>query len=119
MRLLLAGVLLVLTGCGEAQNEAAQIVGGDVARGRELADERGCGTCHTIPGIRDARGRVGPILRGIGSRAYIAGRLENSPENLVAWIMAPTAIDPQTAMPTLGLDEEEARDIATYLFTLR
>lgn len=32
-----------------------------------------CGACHVIPGIRGARGRIGPPLNEYGKRVYIAG----------------------------------------------
>ena len=46
------------------------------------------------------------------------GRLNNTPDNLVAWIVDPHAIDPQNAMPPTGVDAREARDMAAYLYTL-
>jgi cytochrome c1 len=32
------------------------------------------------------------------------------------WLQDPQAIRPQTAMPNLGVGEEDARDIAAYLY---
>jgi cytochrome c1 len=72
-----------------------------------------------IPGIEGADGLVGPPLIHFGSRVYIAGEVTNTPEHLLAWIEAPQAIEPGTAMPNLGVSEAEARDIAAYLYTLR
>jgi cytochrome c1 len=40
------------------------------------------------------------------------------PDRLVPWILDPRALDPDTAMPGLGLTEREARDAAAYLYTL-
>lgn len=88
----------------------------DVGRGREAIVRHGCGACHVIPGIRTATGRVGPRLNGIGGQVYVAGVLPNTPENLVRWIRFPQDINPRTAMPNLGVSEQEARDIAAYLF---
>lgn len=48
----------------------------------------------------------------------IAGVMPNTPGNLQAWIEAPQAIVPGNAMPNLGLNDNEARDIAAYLYTL-
>jgi cytochrome c1 len=45
--------------------------------------------------------------------------LHNTPENMIRWIEDPQAVDSLTAMPTLGLSDREARDIAAYLYTLR
>jgi cytochrome c1 len=76
---------------------------------------QGCGACHVIPGIRMAQGRVGPELRDLRRQVYIAGSLPNTPENLVAWVRQPQHIDPATAMPNLGLTQQDAADIAAYL----
>ena len=62
-----------------------------------------------------AQVHVGPPLAGMASRALIAGKLANTPEHLVRWIRDPQRVDPETAMPTLGVDERDARDIAAYL----
>lgn len=93
--------------------------GGDVARGRHVIEDRECGTCHTIPGIRGANGLVGPPLYWFSRRTYIAGELPNTPENLVRWVRSPQSVEPNTAMPTIGLSDQEARDVAAYLYTLR
>jgi len=53
------------------------------------------------------------------SRVYVAGVLNNTPDNLVRWISDPKAIDERTAMPNVGVSESEARDIAAYLYSLR
>ena len=62
---------------------------------------------------------MGPDLAGFGRRAYIAGRLPNRPALLTQWLRNPTAVDPQTAMPDLGVSQEEALHMAAYLYTLR
>lgn len=61
---------------------------------------------------------VGPPLMEWARRGYVAGRLPNAPENLVAWLRDPQAISPGSAMPNLGLTAAEARDAAAYLYTL-
>lgn len=95
------------------------VEGGDPEAGRRAIVAYGCGGCHAIPGIRTARGVVGPPLRAMGARAYVAGNLPNTPDNLVAWIMDPQDIEPGTAMLDLSVTEEDARAIAAYLYTLR
>jgi cytochrome c1 len=69
-----------------------------------------------VPG---ANSTVGPSLSGISGRPYIAGVLTNSPTNLLRWILHPQQVDPLTAMPDVGLSETDARDIASYLYTLK
>ena len=96
-----------------------QVSGGDPARGRRVLQEYGCEACHTIPGVPGATADVGPTLEEFAYRTYIAGSLPNTPENLIAWIMAPQAIRPDTAMPDMGVTEADARDIAAFLATVR
>jgi cytochrome c len=92
------------------------MTGGDPDRGHDVITRAGCGTCHQIPGIPGARGQVGPPLKGVSARVYLAGRLDNTPENLAQWIRDPKGVDPLTAMPALGLSEQEARDATAYLY---
>ena len=99
--------------------EAEALTGGDVEAGRVAVKTYGCDVCHTIPGVVDARGLVGPTLTQIASRIYIAGVLTNTPDNLIEWIQNPPGVDPRTAMPNLGVEGTAVRDIAAYLYTLR
>lgn len=94
------------------------VPGANPERGRELIRGYGCGACHRIPGVRNATGRVGPPLNRMSEQVYVAGVLPNTPENLIFWIADPKKVDPQTAMPDLGVSEQEARDIAEYLYRL-
>ena len=96
-----------------------QATGGDVKIGEHLIYSYGCGACHVIPGVAEANGRLGPTLRGFGSRYYVAGLLVNTPQNLFRWVSKPQEVDPATAMPDLGVTEQQARDIAAYLYTLQ
>jgi putative membrane protein len=111
---------LLLAGCDDSAAAAAKLrVGGDAKRGTELIRAYGCAGCHTIPGIAGADGLVGPPLTSLSRRAYLAGLLVNTPENLVAWLRAPQTIVPGNVMPDMGLSEGDARDIATYLYTIK
>jgi len=49
--------------------------GGDADRGKALILQFDCGSCHTIPGVRGARGLVGPPLLWFARRTFIAGLL--------------------------------------------
>lgn len=93
--------------------------GGDPRRGRAAIHEYGCGACHVIPGVRGANGRVGPRLDGIREQIYVGGVLPNGPDTMADWLRRPREINPLTAMPNLGVTEQDARDITAYLFTLR
>ena len=39
-------------------------------------------------------------------------------DNLIQWIRNPQKFVPGNAMPALGIDERDARDIAAYLYSL-
>jgi cytochrome c len=93
-------------------------VAGDAAHGRQLIQGYGCGACHTIPGVHNANGLVGPPLIYFRRRTMIAGELPNTPDNLARWIENPRAVEPNTAMPDLGLAPDQAYDIVAYLYTL-
>ena len=93
--------------------------GGDADRGRAAIVEHHCGACHVIPGVRGAKGVVAPPLTQFALRSYIAGRVPNTPSNLIVFIENPRQIDPGVAMPALGVGGQEARDVAAYLYTLR
>lgn len=90
----------------------------DAERGKTDIVRYGCGSCHTVEGIRTARGLVGPPLTGLRSRMYIAGMLRNSPPNLVRWIHNPKEVNPLTAMPALGVSDQDAADIAAYIYSI-
>lgn len=77
-----------------------------------------CSSCHTVPGVPVAVGKVGPSLRNIAKQSMIAGKLPNTPDNMTRWLMHPQKIDPGNAMPEVGLTEKQARAVVAYLETL-
>ena len=91
----------------------------DPARGKRAIDQYACATCHQIPGVVGANAPVGPPLDAMGTRGWIAGALPNTPDNMVRWLRHPQAVSPKSAMPDLGMNERDARDIAAFLATLR
>jgi len=106
-----------LVGCQTRQTKsAAQFAGGSPEAGREKIAYYGCSTCHEIPGIRNAKGRVGPSLRDIADQTYLAGALPNTPQNMSLWIQKPREVEPHTAMPDMGVSDQDARDITAYLY---
>lgn len=95
------------------------VPGGSPERGRQAIPRYGCGACHTIAGVPGAQGKVGPRLADLNERVMIAGRLANTPDNLMHWIQYPQSVSPGTAMPNMAVTDADARDIAAYLLTLR
>ena len=112
-----AGVLLV--GCGEKEAGPVRPVIGNAAHGAIWITREGCGSCHQIPGVMHANGLVGPPLYHFSHRTIVAGYLPNTPDNLVHWIQDPQGVAPGNAMPDGGLNTQQARDIAAYLYTLK
>jgi len=93
--------------------------GGDPEAGRSKIRNYGCQACHTIPGVTGADTWVGPPLMHWSRRMYIAGELPSTPENLARWLQHPLQVEPKTAMPDMGVTEQDSRDIAAYLYTLK
>lgn len=63
-----------------------------------------CVACHSLGGVG---GAIGPALDGVGDRfdrAY-----------LMKWLANPQAVKPGTKMPTLGLTEEQRKELVTFL----
>ena len=128
--ILIAMAVVLLAGAGvyagyqvklseEVRARAIALTGGDPDFGQRLTQRYGCASCHTIPGVPGADGKVGPTLQGFAARVYIGGVVTNTPDSLVRWIENPRSIDPMTAMPVTGISRDEARHVAAYLYTLR
>lgn len=110
---------LLVAACGGPPDDAPRLPGADADRGRALIGEVGCGACHAIPGVDWPRGTVGPALEGFAERGLIAGRFPNRPEVLADWVRDAPSMAPETGMTPMPLNEQEARDVAAYLYTLR
>lgn len=115
---LLLAIQVILVACSK-QNEqwAREITNGDPDRGRAALTSYGCIACHSIPGVRGATALAAPPLIGMAQRGYIAGMLENTPNNLRRWIQHPRHVNPQTSMPEQGVTDQDASDMAAYLYT--
>ena len=106
-------VFSLLAGCARPAGDAA--LAGDPDAGAAAIVRQACGSCHNLPGIQDANGRVGPSLAHFGLQRLIAGQLPNRPDTLRRFLADPQAVAPGIAMPNQGLTESEIRDIAAYL----
>ena len=84
-----------------------------------LLKTKACGSCHIIPGVEGAYGKIGPTLKGLRDRARIVdGTMENNAENLKEWLKNPKSIKSGTLMPNMGLTDDEIRIVIEYLNTL-
>lgn len=68
----------------------------------------GCNGCHKIA---EEGGKVGPALDRAGYRL--------NPTWVYRWLRNPQAMKPDTRMPSLGLNDADAKAVALYLKTLR
>jgi cytochrome c len=108
--------VLALAGCGGGATKPQAVPGGDAERGKRLIEHYGCGGCHEIGGVRRANANIGPTLEHFREKQVIAGKLRNTPDDVARWIMNPQKILPGNLMPDLGVRNDEARDIAAYLY---
>jgi cytochrome c oxidase subunit II len=98
--------------------ESAEPAAGPAADGKAIFAGSACVGCHTIRGV--SAGTLGPDLTTFGSRHTLAaGILPTTVDNVAAWIKDPAAIKPSAKMPALGLTDEQARAVATYLIGLK
>ena len=111
----------------EEQQEKAHepVAGSPEEKGRKVFLEKGCVACHTVTGVAElapgARSRTsGPNLTHVGSRTRIAANtLDNNIDNLAKWVKNPQSIKPAALMSNLGLSDDDAKAVATYLFSLK
>ena len=112
----------LLTGCGQKPSQSATTTLPDPARGKAAIARYGCAVCHEIPGVPhqgSAPPTVGPSLAAFPQIPVIGKKLPNTPENAARWIEHPQEVSPTTAMPNLGVSPADARDIVSYLETLK
>jgi len=120
----LAALVATLTWWNERraaiEREAQGSTGGRIEQAVPLMLANGCAGCHTISGVPGAPGQVGPALdSALSGKVYIAGNLPNTPANMIEWLRFSRDIQPRTAMPSTGISEQDARDMAASLYALR
>ena len=88
-----------------------------------------CFSCHTVKGVRIARGTKGPNLTHVAGRRHIAaGLILNNQANLRRWLEDPDEVKPGNTMavealiytdPERRLSEPEISALVAYLQTLK
>lgn len=100
----------------------AAVAFGDATRGRALLEDKRCGSCHRFTGVEPLPMTAPPSL----SPDVLARGMKLAPDlaltrdrfvkaRLVEWIANPRQLKPDTAMPTLDVTDEQARDMAAYI----
>lgn len=84
-------------------------------RGQTVLRQYACENCHRIDDMVGPDTHIGPSLLHWSQRKYIAGVLPNTRDNLVRWIVSPHEVSPGTLMPSLGVPQAHAQEMATYL----
>ncbi len=87
--------------------------------GRALFISKACTSCHTVQGMPEAQGKVGPELTHQASNSLIAGVLPNTDDNLKKWLKDPAAVKPETIMPNQNLTDREIDALIAFLQTLK
>lgn len=109
---LLAGSLLPWGRGAVAGGQGGGVtVAGDAAYGRVLFQAKGCAQCHLHGGVPGS-GKFG------GGYPKAAPELTNRPGDPTyqrAWLRDPQAVDPQAAMPNLGLSDAEIDALVAFL----
>ena len=119
LRLSACALALVTTACADKTDAPRVLAGADPSRAVTIMERAGCGACHAVPGLEWPAGSLGPSLDGFGGSPLIAGRLPNQPAVLTSFLRDAPSLLPDTAMPAMPLTQDEARDVAAYLYTLR
>ena len=89
-------------------------------RGRDVFEQHGCAGCHAVRDATDERGArtdvAGPDLTHVASRATLAaGTVDNTTDNLTAFLRDPDAVKDGTLMPTADLTDAELADLVAYV----
>jgi cytochrome c2 len=97
---------------------AREVTQGNPRHGRKAMQKYGCISCHTIDGL-SSEALVGPPLTRMAGRSYIAGSMPNNPVNMIHFIQHPRKVRTDGAMPEMGVTNQDARDMAAYLYQFR
>jgi cytochrome c oxidase subunit II len=104
----------------QQRQPAAAPTSAAAAHGQQVFQQLTCANCHVIQGT-SARGRVGPDLTHLASRATIgAGVLDNTPDNLRRWVKDAQGVKAGVLMPSFpNLSDADLSDLTNYLEGLK
>jgi mono/diheme cytochrome c family protein len=109
-----------LTAGTSASRTAGLVVSADaaqIARGKQLMSERGCVACHQMSGTDlAAPAKAQSAVRALGLAPDLRfARRRSEPSAIFSWLLDPTRVKHDSAMPNLGLRPEDARDLAAFV----
>jgi len=96
--------------CGKCHMEASVAGAANLSIGRDLLWKYGCASCHDLD-IPKFQNRYAPRLNQIGDRL--------PPEDLDRWIAHPRAVQANSKMPRVIMEDAERQAIVAFLGTLR
>ncbi len=105
-----------------AQLKDASLPAGSAAQqGEQVFMRAACPLCHTVRGLGDVNGTVGPDLTHLASRQYIgANSFPNDKADLESWVSQAQTLKPGCEMPDLNaFSGSELRDLTTFLRELK
>ncbi len=88
-------------------------------KGKSFFISKACVGCHTIQGMPEAQGKVGPELTHQASNSLILGILPNTEENLKEYLKDPAKVKPGSLMPNQYLTDSEIEALVAFLLTLK
>lgn len=96
----------------EVRRDAAHI-----AHGKQLMVERGCVGCHEMSGAGfSAPAKTDPVARTLGLAPDLRfARRRAEPSAILRWLLDPTKVKHDSAMPSLQLGPDDARDLAAFV----
>ena len=112
-------LVILIAACKPPPDDRHHMPEASAARGKEIIARVGCGACHVVPGVAWPQGRVGPSLEAFATQNLIAGQVPNRPDLLAGFVRNAPAYVRGSTMPAMPLTEEESRDVAAYLYTLK
>jgi mono/diheme cytochrome c family protein len=103
---------------------AAPDSGGDAALGRQLFEQKGCGSCHAFSGAEGIATAPDPNVGADAQRRAVRlapdlrhARDRLRPAQVVAWLLDPLGVKPGTLMPSSSLTATDARHLAAFVLT--
>jgi len=102
-----------------AEQQQPQPAPSEISVGQKRFQMAGCWACHAVRGTR-FNGKIGPDLTHLMSRREIgSGVLDNTPQNLKAWVLNPQQAKPGCLMPQSKISDDKLDELVAYLETLK